>query len=198
MKSTREDILTVALHLFAKDGYEAVSVSQIAGALGMTKGALYRHYKNKRDIFEHIVKRMEQQDGEQARQHEMPEECIENVPAEYQKVSIEDFIGYSKNMFAYWTEDDFASSFRKMLTLEQFRNEEMQRLYQQYLASGPAEYVQDMFETMGIREPKENAVRFYANMFFYYSVYDGAADKAEARSQFEHMLMKIAEEIKRD
>lgn len=198
MKSTREDILTVALHLFAKDGYEAVSVSQIAGALGMTKGALYRHYKNKRDIFEHIVKRMEQQDGEQAKQHEMPEESIENVPAEYEKVSLEDFIGYSKNMFAYWTEDDFASSFRKMLTLEQFRNEEMQRLYQQYLVSGPAEYVQDLFETMGIKEPKENAVRFYANMFFYYSVYDGAADKAKVGSQFEHMLMKIAEEIKRD
>ena len=45
---------------------------------------------------------------------------------------------YSKSMFAYWTEDDFASSFRKMLTLEQFRNEEMQRLHQQYLVSWTA------------------------------------------------------------
>ena len=59
-KTTKEDILIVALHLFARDGYEAVSVSQIAGELGMTKGALYRHYESKRDIFEHIVKRMEQ------------------------------------------------------------------------------------------------------------------------------------------
>lgn len=55
-KTTKEDILIVALHLFARDGYEAVSVSQIAGELGMTKGALYRHYESKRDIFEHIVK----------------------------------------------------------------------------------------------------------------------------------------------
>ena len=62
-KTTKEDILIVALHLFARDGYEAVSVSQIAGELGMTKGALYRHYESKRDIFEHIVKRMEQGDG---------------------------------------------------------------------------------------------------------------------------------------
>ena len=31
--------MIVALHLFARDGYEAVSVSQIAGELGMTKGA---------------------------------------------------------------------------------------------------------------------------------------------------------------
>ena len=51
----------MALHLFARDGYEAVSVSQIAGELDMTKGALYRHYKSKRDIFDCIVQRMEQQ-----------------------------------------------------------------------------------------------------------------------------------------
>lgn len=46
-KTTKEDILIVALHLFARDGYEAVSVSQIAGELGMTKGALYRHFESK-------------------------------------------------------------------------------------------------------------------------------------------------------
>ena len=46
MGSTKEEIMTVALHLFAKNGYEAVSVSRIAGTLGMTKGALYRHCEN--------------------------------------------------------------------------------------------------------------------------------------------------------
>jgi AcrR family transcriptional regulator len=194
MGNRKEEILIVALHLFARDGYEAVSVSQIAGELDMTKGALYRHYKSKRDIFDCIVQRMEQQDSEQARQNEVPEESIEKVPEEYQNVSVEDFVGYSKSMFEYWTEDDFASSFRKMLTIEQFRSEEMQNLYQQYLVSGPAEYVKDLFKNMKIKNPEENAVKFYANMFFYYSMYDGAADKA--KSQFEQMLNKIAEEMK--
>lgn len=194
MGNRKKEILIVALHLFARDGYEAVSVSQIAGELDMTKGALYRHYKSKRDIFDCIVQCMEQQDSEQARQNEVPEESIEKVPEEYQNVSVEDFVGYSKSMFEYWTEDDFASSFRKMLTLEQFRNEEMQKLYQQYLVSGPAEYVKDLFKNMKIENPEETAVKFYANMFFYYSMYDGAADKA--KSQFEQMLDKIAEEMK--
>ena len=196
MGNRKEEILIVALHLFARDGYEAVSVSQIAGELDMTKGALYRHYKSKRDIFDCIVQRMEQQDSEQARQNEVPEESIEKVPEEYQNVSVEDFVGYSKSMFEYWAEDDFASSFRKMLTLEQFRNEEMQNLYQQYLVSGPAEYVKDLFKNMEIKNPEETAVKFYANMFFYYSVYDGAADKAKAKCQFEQMLDKIVEEMK--
>lgn len=196
MGNRKEEILIVALHLFARDGYEAVSVSQIAGELDMTKGALYRHYKSKRDIFDCIVQRMEQQDSEQARQNEVPEESIEKVPEEYQNVSVEDFVGYSKSMFEYWTEDDFASSFRKILTLEQFRNEEMQNLYQQYLVSGPAEYVKDLFKNMEIKNPEETAVKFYANMFFYYSVYDGATDKTKAKCQFEYMLDKIVEEMK--
>ena len=196
MGNRKEEILIVALHLFARDCYEAVSVSQIAGELDMTKGALYRHYKSKRDIFDCIVQRMEQQDSEQARQNEVPEESIEKVPEEYQNVSVEDFVGYSKSMFEYWTEDDFASSFRKMLTLEQFRNEEMQNLYQQYLVSGPAEYVKDLFKNMEIKNPEEEAVKFYANMFFYYSVYDGATDKTKAKCQFEYMLDKIVEEMK--
>ena len=196
MGNRKEEILIVALHLFARDGYEAVSVSQIAGELDMTKGALYRHYKSKRDIFDSIVKRMEQQDSEQARENEVPEESIEKTPEEYQNVSFDDFVEYSKSMFEYWTEDDFASSFRKMLTIEQFRSEEMQNLYQQYLVSGPAEYVKDLFKNMEIKNPEETAVKFYANMFFYYSMYDGAADKAKVKYQFEHMLDKIVEEIK--
>ena len=196
MGNRKEEILIVALHLFARDGYEAVSVSQIAGELDMTKGALYRHYKSKRDIFDCIVRRMEQQDGEQARENEVPQESIEKTPEEYLNVSLDDFVKYSKSMFEYWTEDDFASSFRKMLTIEQFRSEEMQKLYQQYLVSGPAEYVKDLFKNMEIKNPEENAVKFYANIFFYYSMYDGAADKAKVKSRFEQMLDKIVEEMK--
>ena len=134
-------------------------------------------------------------DGEQATEYDMPQEDKEKTPEKYETVSLDDFVEYSKSMFEYWTEDDFASSFRKMLTIEQFRSEEMQNLYQQYLVSGPAEYVKDLFKNMKIKNPEENAVKFYANMFFYYSMYDGAADKA--KSQFEQMLDRIVEEIKK-
>ena len=179
-KTTKEDILIVALHLFARDGYEAVSVSQIAGELGMTKGALYRHYESKRDIFEHIVKRMEQGDGEQAESHDMPADKKENEPEQYEEISTDNFV-----------ENDFASSFRKMLTLEQFRNEEMQALYQQYLVSCPAEYVKDLFKSMGIVEADKKATMFYSIMFFYYSLYDGAKDKKRIKEQFEKSISSI-------
>ena len=196
MGNRKEEILIVALHLFARDGYEAVSVSQIAGELDMTKGALYRHYKSKRDIFDCIVQRMEQQDSEQTRQNEVPEESIEKVPEEYQNVSVEDFVGYSKSMFEYWTEDDFASSFRKMLTIEQFRSKEMQNLYQQYLVAGPASYVKDLFDSMKITNAKNKAVRFYAVMHFYYSLYDGAEDKENVKDEFVSAIKSLVQELK--
>ena len=196
MRNRKEEILTVALRLFARDGYEAVSVSQIAGELDMTKGALYRHYKSKRDIFDCIVERMEQGDSEQAVEHDMPEDDKESMPEQYKTVSLDEFVEYSKSMFAYWTEDDFASSFRKMLTIEQFRNEEMQRLYQQYLASGPASYVKDLFDSMGIANAEAKAARFYAILHFYYSVYDGTDDKEKVKQEFEAVLANMAQELK--
>lgn len=196
MGNRKEEILIVALHLFARDGYEAVSVSQIAGELDMTKGALYRHYKSKRDIFDCIVEQMEQGDNNQATDYGMPEDDKERIPEKYEAVSMDDFAKYSKSMFEYWTENDFASSFRKMLTIEQFRSEEMQKLYQQYLASGPVSYVKDIFESMNIENAKEKAVRFYAIMHFYYSAYDGAENKEKVKKEFEAAINSVAQELK--
>ncbi len=196
MRDRKEEILNAALHLFARDGYEAVSVSQIAGALDMTKGALYRYYKSKRDIFDCIVERMEQGDCNQAADCNMPEDDKENMFEKYENISLDDFEDYSKSMFEYWTEDDFASSFRKMLIIEQFRNDEMQGLYQQYLASGPASYVKDIFEGMGIENANEKAVKFYAIMFFYYSVYDGVGDKKIIKEEFESAISNMLKKLK--
>lgn len=196
MSNRKEEILIVALHLFARDGYEAVSVSQIAGELDMTKGALYRHYKSKRDIFDCIVQRMEQQDGEQASAYDMPEEEKEKMPEQYENVSMDDLVEYSKSMYEYWTEDDFASSFRKMLTIEQFRSKEMQDLYQQYLVAGPASYVKDLFDSMGFTNAKDQAVRFYAVIHFYYSLYDGAEDKENVKDEFVSAIKSLVQDLK--
>ena len=77
MENTKERILLCALELFSKDGFEAVSVSDIAKQAGLTKGALYRHYENKRDIFNSILLRMEQNDAENAAVFDLPEQELE-------------------------------------------------------------------------------------------------------------------------
>ena len=147
---TKEKILHVALALFARDGYEAVSVSMIAGELGMTKGALYKHYENKRAIFDSIVRRMEENDYENAKSFHMPEDLFEKMSDRYRSTEFEQLCAYTLAQFVYWTEDSFASQFRKMLSLERYRNAEMNALYQQYLGAGPLRYVEDLMGQMCI------------------------------------------------
>ena len=47
---TRSRIQDVALELFTEHGYEATSLREIAERLGVTKAALYYHFKTKDDI----------------------------------------------------------------------------------------------------------------------------------------------------
>lgn len=168
MSQTKEQILTVSLRLFAKEGYEAVSVSRIAGELGITKGALYRHYKNKQDIFDCIVARMEQDDAERSEQFSMP-----NGSDTSEKASVGQLTAFALAQFEYWTQDSFASEFRKLLVIEQYRSERMQALYQQYIAAGPLDYVRSLFAVRGVSEPAAKALEYYSPMLLCCSLYDG-------------------------
>jgi len=195
MADTKEKILITALRLFAKDGYEAVSVRDIAQAVGITKGALYRHYENKRDLFNSILARMEQNDARYAEENGLPAGTAEEMPESYLDISPEEVVSFSREMFRYWTRDEFASSFRKMLTLEQFRNAEMKTLYQQYLVSGPAGYVADLFRSMGVPGAEDEAARFYAPMFLLYTIYDAAEDKDAVTRQADRILEELGKRI---
>ena len=175
-----------ALHLFARDGYEAVSVSTIAAELGMTKGALYKHYKNKRDIFDSIVERMYQIDAQRAREYEVPEKKYEIEPKTYENISIHAIKKYAVSQFEFWSEDGFASDFRKMLTLEQYRSPEMAELYNNCIASGPVAYMEDIFREMIIKgilretDPKQLAVEFYAPLYLLVNISDWSNDKEKS------------------
>lgn len=50
MKDTRTKILETTFLLLLKKGYDAVSVSDIQKKLGMSRGLLYRYFKNKSDL----------------------------------------------------------------------------------------------------------------------------------------------------
>lgn len=172
-EDTKGRILSAALELFSKRGYEAVTVEQIAQTVGIKAPSLYKHFKSKRDIFDSIVCRMEQTDALRAREFGLPEAAPDEMAEEYRQASMRQLIDFSKAQFTYWTEDDFSSNFRKLLTLEQYRDPDMQKLYQQYLSEGPLSYVADLFKSWQIDAPEQKATEFFAPMFLMYSLYDG-------------------------
>lgn len=192
MADTKEMILMTALHLFARDGYEAVSVRTIAEELGMTKGALYRHYRNKRDIFDHIVERMFQIDAQRAQDHDVPEQPYEADPSQYQCCDLDSIRNFTLAQLSFWTEDAFASNFRRMLSLERYRNPEMGKLYSDCITEGPVSYMEDIFREMMAKgivkkaDPRQLAVEYYAPLYLLIQIWDGATDRG--------MLIKILED----
>lgn len=52
---TREQIQTIALELFAEQGYDGTSLREIAERLGMTKAAVYYHFKTKEEILTSLI-----------------------------------------------------------------------------------------------------------------------------------------------
>jgi AcrR family transcriptional regulator len=54
-RDTRAEILDVSAELFAERGYDATSLREIAERLGITKAALYYHFRSKDEILRALV-----------------------------------------------------------------------------------------------------------------------------------------------
>ncbi len=195
--NTKDNILNAALKLFSERGYEGASMSDIADLLGITKAALYKHYKSKQEILDSIIKKMETNDFDCAEKYDMPQGKLNEFSKEYKDAPLKNVGQYALAMFKYWTEDEFASRFRKMLTIEQFRSEKMTKLYQNYLCIGPLEYMAAIFKNSGIKnsatdeEAMQLALDFYGAMFLLYVVYDGSSDKQAAYKMLEKHIEKF-------
>ena len=201
---TKERILETALALFAQSGYLGTSMRDIAARLGITKGALYKHYAGKQEILDSIVERMDQMDYERAAAYEMPETEPDGFAEAYLHTPVEKIRRYSMAQFAHWTEDGFASDFRKMLTLEQYRDPKLAQLYQDYLAAGPVAYMAAIFRKLADTEETamQLALEFYGPMFLLYSVYDGAAEKETVapmlRAHIDRFIARVEADRRRD
>lgn len=178
-KNTKERILEEALKLFAQSGYMGTSMNDIATNLGVTKAALYKHYKSKQEILDSIVEKMNQMDKERVKKYDMPEGNMEEVVKGYQETAIDKIKEFTKVQFLHWTQEEFPCCFRKMLTLEQYRNPELSRLYQKYLAGDPLLYIEEIFRGFidNDQEARQLALDFYGPIFLLYSIYDGAENK---------------------
>lgn len=184
---TKERILETALELFAQSGYLGTSMSDIAARLGITKAALYKHYAGKQKILDRIVQRMNELDAARAAAYEMPGAAPEGFAQAYLNTPLDRIRAYSTAQFDHWTREPFSANFRKMLTLEQYRDARLAQLYQENLASGPVKYMAAIFRplTDSDEAAMQLALDFYGPMYLLYSVYDGAADQSAVAPMLE-------------
>lgn len=116
--NTKKEILLAALDLFSYQGYEATSISQIASAVGIKKASLYSHYESKKAILDALVKEV----LEQYEKHSMFSK-EDSFPAD-----IDGVIEMIKAQLTFIIHDPFISKARKLLVIEQFKNEELAKL----------------------------------------------------------------------
>lgn len=57
----RDEILDAAQRLFARQGYDATSISQIISEIGVSKGGFYHHFESKEDLVEALACRYAEQ-----------------------------------------------------------------------------------------------------------------------------------------
>ena len=122
--NTKQQILEAALELFSVQGFEATSISQIAGAVGIRKASLYSHYENKQAILDALVAQvMEQYSEHSLFAGKDWEKDAESLPQNW-----EDAVAMIQGQIRYILHDPAISRARKMLVIEQFRNRPLAEL----------------------------------------------------------------------
>lgn len=163
--NTKERILKESMILFSINGYEAVSIRSIASAVGIGNSALYKHYSSKQAIFDAIV--------EKCKNHFI-EKCkdVQNSISS----NIEDFASICLAMFQFQIEDELIVMFRRILLIEQFKNEKMAQIFKEFFIDFPISYQVKIFEELinkGLMINKNAeilAIELYSPFFMYHSI----------------------------
>lgn len=128
-EDTKQKILEKALELFSTQGYDSVSVGQIAKAVGIKAPSLYNHFPSKQAIFDAIVASTAAQyeaDTDQINIH--VQNAAQDIPA-FTEITADALFERVRQIFEYSLHDNTISRFRRMMTLEQFRSPELAALY---------------------------------------------------------------------
>ena len=145
---TKQRILLEALRLFSKRGYDAISVEQIASAVGIKAPSLYKHYKSKKDIFDAIFEDTAKRYEEFIQTISIPVTDSKQDIVVFENITAEDLVQKVKSLIEYSLHDEYISKFRKMMTIEQFRSPELSKLYSDRYVNQIQNYHTDLFTKM--------------------------------------------------
>ena len=122
--NTKQEIMDVSLELFSIQGFEATSISQIAGAVGIRKASLYSHFESKQAILDGIVREVLEQYAEHSIFARTDwEKDAGNLP-----LTSDQAVGMIQGQIRYILHDPVIRRARKMLVIEQFQNPKLAKL----------------------------------------------------------------------
>ena len=145
MEDTKQRILEKSLELFSTKGYDAVSVGEIAKAVGIKAPSLYNHFPGKQAIFDAILETTSahyQKDTAEISVH--VQDSQKDIPV-FSHISEELLVEKVRQIFLYSLHDKTVSRLRKLLTIEQFRSAELSKMYNERYVDRLANYHAGLF-----------------------------------------------------
>lgn len=181
IKTTKDKIVFEALKLFSRDGFEASSTRAIARSINCSDAVIYKHFKSKQEILDAIVDFCSNRLIEKSSQISLENMCWKEV----EKICLD--------MFEFQTTDPWIVPFRKLLVIEQFKNEKLGKIYREVFITKPLSYMEDMFKTlieqgyMKQGNPKVYAMDLYSPFFMYHTI--GGEEKELLKNLEEHVTL---------
>ena len=147
-EDTRQKILAKALELFSVHGYDAVSVGQIAAAVGIKAPSLYNHFPSKRAIFDAIVEATAAQyEADTDRIDIHVQNARQDIPV-FTRITEDGLLEKVRQIFFYSLHNETISRFRRMMTIEQFRSPELADLYSRRYVERVLDYHAGIFQAL--------------------------------------------------
>ena len=147
-EDTRQKILEKALELFSTNGYDSVSMGEIAGAVGIKAPSLYNHFSGKQAIFDAIVDATAaqyQRDTDKIDIH--VQNAAQDVPV-FTEITEDLLAEKVRQLFCYSLHDKTISRFRRMMTIEQFRSPQLAELYSKRYVERITAYHATLFRSL--------------------------------------------------
>ena len=179
--NTKQEILEAALELFSVQGFEATSISQIAGAVGIRKASLYSHFESKQAILDELVKEV----LEQYAAHSIFAKTDWGKDSDNLPMTPDDSVQMIKGQIRYILHDPHISKARKMLVIEQFQNPELAKLQTKQNYSDVLEYFTGLIGQL-IRQgvlAEDDSEIMAAQLCLPISVWLGLCDREPEREQ---------------
>jgi len=137
---TKHRILDEALTLFSEKGFANVFVNEIAERVGIKAPSLYKHYKSKQAIFDAIIDEMNRRFEQQAQALSITGTDPAADAEIYKNMDEDHLVKLGNDLFKYYLHDSYTRRFRKMLTLEQFQDKELAKVYSKQYFDMPLSY----------------------------------------------------------
>lgn len=138
-KDTKERILALALEKFSQNGYAGTNVRELTASLGLVKSSMYRHFESKEEIWNSLLDEMIAYYDERfgSPEHLPP------VPD-----SLDALLAMTMHMVDITIHDEKIVKVRKLLTIEQFRDDRARDLATKHFLTGLKEMFTRIFAGM--------------------------------------------------